>query len=83
MERIQSSSWIRLFNEDRRCCHGLSFLVGLFDNGVVDGAVNGSGWTAGAIGSAFASAQTGRVRNYIFGAGVGVALLVLIFVFVH
>ena len=57
-----------------------SFIVGQFDNHVVDGAVNGSAWSADTVGRGLAQLQTGRVRNYIFAACVGLVVLVVVFV---
>ena len=43
----------------------VSFLIGLFDNIVVDGLVNLSAWITGLLGTGLRKFQTGRVQTYI------------------
>ena len=49
-----------------------AWVVGLFDNGVIDGAVNGTAWTSQTMGALLGRLQTGRVRSYLFALAVGV-----------
>ncbi|MFC1600867.1 proton-conducting transporter membrane subunit [Candidatus Sumerlaeota bacterium] len=58
-----------------------SDVVGWCDNTFVDGAVNYSGYTTGAVGRLLARLQTGCVRTYILSASIGVAVLALVFVY--
>ena len=51
------------------------------DNGLIDGAVNGTGYTARAFGWVGAQLQTGQLNTYAFAAVVGVLLLLAIVVF--
>jgi NADH-quinone oxidoreductase subunit L len=54
--------------------------VALFDNEVVDGAVNGTGGGFRLIGRGLRRVQTGFIRNYALGIGVGAVLLLVWFV---
>ncbi|MBU1319692.1 MAG: NADH-quinone oxidoreductase subunit L [candidate division Zixibacteria bacterium] len=58
----------------------LSTAHNIFDKYVVDGLVNGSGYTIWGIGSAIRQAQTGRVQNYaiVIFAGLVVALIIML-----
>ena len=55
-----------------------SFLVGIFDDGVIDGGVNGLGWLSRTLGKGFRRIQTGDVQGYLVGALVGVIVIMLI-----
>jgi NADH-quinone oxidoreductase subunit L len=55
-----------------------AFLVGNVDNGVVDGAVNGTAWTTGFAGRVLRLTQTGKVRSYFLFIIAGVGTLVLL-----
>lgn len=57
-----------------------SWLHDLFDKYIVDGIVNGSGYTIWGIGSVIRQVQTGRVQNYaiVIFAGVVVALAIML-----
>jgi len=48
-----------------------AILQGKFDKQVVDGAVNGAGWTAGQVGQGFRRLQTGLVQGYALIVFVG------------
>jgi NADH-quinone oxidoreductase subunit L len=56
----------------------LSWLTGKADDGIVDGAVQGTATLCQAGGEAFSRAQTGRVRNYMFGAVAITALFAVL-----
>ena len=49
----------------------------VLDQGVVDGAVNGVGWTTWGLGGLARAPQVGRIRNYILFAAGGVAAVVV------
>jgi NADH-quinone oxidoreductase subunit L len=51
------------------------------DQGLIDGAVNGAGYTARAFGWVGAQLQTGQLNTYAFAAVLGVLLLLAIVVF--
>ncbi len=53
----------------------------LFDTYVVDGAVNGLAWTAGAGSTALRKMQTGFVQNYALIMGGGIVLLAAVYLF--
>src|SRR5438132_8403270 len=57
--------------------HGSS----LFDRFVVDGAVNGLAWTAGAGSRMFRRMQTGLVQNYALVMGGGIVLIAAVYLF--
>jgi NADH-quinone oxidoreductase subunit L len=61
----------------------LSWLHDMFDKYVVDGLVNGAGYTIWGIGSIIRQAQTGKVQNYaiVIFAGVVVTLAIMLKVF--
>jgi NADH-quinone oxidoreductase subunit L len=61
----------------------LSWLHDMFDKYVVDGLVNGAGYTIWGIGSVIRQAQTGKVQNYaiVIFAGVVVTLAIMLKVF--
>jgi hypothetical protein len=51
--------------------------VGVFDNRVIDGMVNGVADATRAWGAQFRKVQTGRIQNYLLGF-VAVALVMLV-----
>jgi NADH-quinone oxidoreductase subunit L len=51
------------------------------DNGLIDGAVNGTGYAARAFGWVGAQLQTGQLNTYAFAAVLGVLLLLALVVF--
>ncbi|MCX7012975.1 MAG: NADH-quinone oxidoreductase subunit L [Candidatus Sumerlaeota bacterium] len=55
-----------------------AWLIGLFDNRAIDGAVNGAGWLCSSTGGALGRLQTGRVRTYLLTLVVGVLLIAAI-----
>lgn len=57
-------------------CRFISFLVGKFDNGIVDGSVNGVGKGTLGLGRWFRRLQTGNLQQYLY-ASVFLAVLVL------
>lgn len=57
-----------------------AWMVGRFDMGVIDGAVNGSAWSTGFAGRTLRLVQTGNLRSYILIIVAGVAFLILLFV---
>ena len=57
--------------------HGAS----LFDQYVVDGAVNGLAFTAGATSRMFRRMQTGFVQNYALVMGGGIVLIAAVYLF--
>nr|MBA3586320.1 hypothetical protein [Chloroflexota bacterium] len=50
-----------------------------FDAKVIDGAVNGAGWMARAIGGGLRKSQTGRVENYGLGIAAGLVVVLIMF----
>ncbi|MEJ7801892.1 MAG: NADH-quinone oxidoreductase subunit L [Candidatus Limnocylindria bacterium] len=50
-----------------------------FDAKVIDGAVNGAGWVARAIGGRLRKSQTGRVENYGLGIAAGLVVVLIMF----
>jgi NADH-quinone oxidoreductase subunit L len=56
----------------------LSWLVGIFDNKVVDGAVDGVATVTIASGSALRRLQTGKLYHYVFALAGGALLIFLI-----
>ncbi|MDQ3148904.1 MAG: NADH-quinone oxidoreductase subunit L [Chloroflexota bacterium] len=50
-----------------------------FDAKVIDGAVNGAGWVARAIGGGLRKSQTGRVENYGLGIAAGLVVVLIMF----
>ena len=53
----------------------------VIDQGLIDGAVNGAGYTARAFGWVGAQLQTGQLNTYAFAAVLGVILLLALVVF--
>jgi NADH-quinone oxidoreductase subunit L len=54
-----------------------SFLAGVFDRRVIDGAVNGAGTVVSRAAGSLRGLQTGFVRNYAVGVFGGAALIIL------
>ena len=52
-------------------------MVGLFDNKVIDGMVNGVAALVAAWGRQFRKIQTGKIQNYLLGF-VAVALVIVV-----
>ena len=59
----------------------LSWLIGKFDNAVVDGAVNGVATATIESGSFFRKFQTGKLHHYVFVLAGGVLIIYLVKVF--
>jgi NADH-quinone oxidoreductase subunit L len=56
----------------------ISYLIGKFDNGVVDGAVNGVADVTIGSGSIFRRVQTGKLYHYVFVLAGGVLVIFLL-----
>jgi NADH-quinone oxidoreductase subunit L len=50
-----------------------------FDVKIIDGLVNGTGWTAERIGGILRRLQTGRVQNYGLGIAAGLVIVLLVY----
>jgi NADH-quinone oxidoreductase subunit L len=65
--------------------HATVFLLGhgssLFDKFVVDGAVNGVGWSARGGSMMFRRMQSGFVQNYALVMGAGIVLMAVVYLF--
>ena len=65
--------------------HVTVFLLGygssLFDQFIVDGAVNGLAYSAGASSRMFRKMQTGFVQNYALVMGGGIVLIAAVYLF--
>ena len=66
--RISASAWLTT---------GFSWVIGKFDNIVIDGMVNGVAVIVIAWGRQFRKIQTGRIQNYLLGF-VAVALILMV-----
>lgn len=62
----------------RGVVNGVSYAVDLFDQGVVDGIVNGIGRGVVSLGDELRHAETGKIRNYAAVVVIGLVVLIII-----